>query len=116
MQGLPPETVIRLVTTGQEEHRKQLTLQSEQAFGNWQGKRKVFCVYMADGSPLPWPQTLLVTTDIAMITDGSLAQLSDGTLNFSAYPKGRLAGQRVFGELWDGWSASFGELRRFPVF
>ena len=116
LQGLPPETMVRLLTTCNETQRKQMTAQVEQAFGIWQGKYKVFCLSMGDGTALPLHQTLLVTTDESLLTDGSLARISDGSLNFKVHPQGRLASQRFFGELWDGWSSVYGEIRRAPIF
>lgn len=116
LQVLPPDTTFRLITTCDENQRKLLNIQAEHAFGNWQGKRKVFCVCMADGKSLPLSQTMLVTTDESLVTAESLSRLNDGVLTLQANPNGRLAGQRAFGELWDGWSSTYGELRRYPVF
>ena len=116
LQVLPPDTIVRLITTSDEDQRKLLNLQAEHAFGNWQGKRKVFCVCTTDGKSLPLLQTMLVTTDESLVTAESLSRLNDGVLELHANPNGRLAGQRAFGELWDGWSSTYGELRRYPVF
>ena len=116
LQCLPPDTVLRVVTTANANDRKEVSTQVERAFGNWQGKRKVFCVSLADGSALPDRQTLLVTTDTALITDGVLAHIGQGELQFRMHPNGRIAGQRAFAELWDGWSSAHGQLDRFSVY
>lgn len=116
LQCLPPDTSIRMVITSRDDDRQHLTEKIDHAFGNWQGNRKVFCANLPDGSPLPLDQTMLVTTDFALITDGSLGRLVEGVAHFTHFPNGRIAGQRCFGELWDGWSSAYGELSRHPVY
>lgn len=116
LQCLPPGTDIRMVTRCLEKDRKRLTDEVERAFGNWQGRRKVYGVCLADGSPLPIDQTMLITTDFALVTDQSLGSVGDGSARFSRYANGTLAGQRKFAELWDGKSSEYGELRRHSVY
>ena len=71
---------------------------------------------MPDGSSIKRLASLVVTTDVALITEDSLSQLGRGHLRLSPYPNGHLAGERAFAELLGGWTTVDGQLTRLPIY
>ena len=101
LSRVPPDTSIRLILVA---NKKPNDLENvvKNCFGNWQGKKKARAV-ICDTSPFTVGLSgMLITSEFAVQTDSSLANLSDQNMIFTPYEQGRLAAQRLFALLWEG--------------
>jgi hypothetical protein len=100
--ALPPETEVRVIVATNMAGRPGLSDEVDKAFGTWAGKRRVRSITRPSGefpSTLP---TLIITAEDALITEASLRDLADRSIQFKPYEQGRMAAQRLFASLWEG--------------
>ena len=100
--ALPPGTEVRMIVATDRKGRPALADKVDRAFGNWAGKRRVRSVTSPSGDfPVRMP-TLLITAEEALLTEASLRDLADRSMQFKAFEQGRMAAQRLFASLWEG--------------
>lgn len=101
LSRVPPETRIRLILLT-ERKTSEFKNVVENCFGNWQGQKKARAV-ICNCSPFSADlRGMLISSEFAVQTKSSLANLSDSSTLFAPYEEGRLAAQRIFALLWDG--------------
>ena len=100
--ALPPETEVRVIVATNMEGRPGLSDEVDKAFGTWAGRRRVRSITRPSGEfPATLP-TLIITAEDALVTDASLRDLVDRSIQFKPYEQGRMAAQRLFASLWEG--------------
>ena len=99
LSRVAPDTRIRLILLTNEKTNENVV---ENCFGNWQGQKKARAV-ICNSSPFSTGlRGMLISSEFAVQTNSSLANLSDSNTIFSPYEEGRLAAQHIFALLWDG--------------
>jgi hypothetical protein len=100
--ALPPETEVRVIVATDMKGRPGLADAVDRAFGSWAGKRRVCSITSPSGDfPVSMP-TLLITAEDALVTEASLRDLADRSIQFKPFEQGRMAAQRLFASLWKG--------------
>lgn len=100
--ALPPDTEVRVIVATDMKGRPSLADEVDRAFGSWAGKRRVRSITSPTGDfPARMP-VLLITAEDALVTEASLRELADRSIQFKPFEQGRLAAQRLFASLWEG--------------
>lgn len=112
---LPPETEVRVIVATNMKGRTGLSGEVDKAFGTWAGKRRVRSLTRPSGEFPAYLPTLIITAEDALVTDASLRDLVDRSIQFRQYEQGRMAAQRLFASLWEGRGVGGEMLDAAPV-
>lgn len=99
LTGLPNGTEVRVILNAKHQTRDELEKRVGAAFDNWPGRKRVKAISSAKEITL---RTILMTQDRCLVSEGSLGQLLESATRFREFQGGRLAGQHLFGGLWEG--------------
>jgi small GTP-binding protein len=101
LSQVTPETKIRLILVTNK-NADELKKVVENCFGNWQGQKKARAV-ICNTSPYPSSvRGMIISSEFAVQTNSSLANMADQNAVFTPYEEGRLVAEHIFALLWDG--------------
>jgi GTPase SAR1 family protein len=111
---LAPTTKVRLILLAGS-NPGNLDAAMENWFGTWQGQKSARAVLASHPIQSSGLKGLLISAEDALQTHTSLARLADQDINFTHYPQGRLAAQRLFASLWEGKTETSQPLEIIPL-
>lgn len=116
LQVLPPATSVRVLVTFSGPLTDVVRQGAVDAFGQWQGNYKIVCAQSVREEAISNLQPLVLTADLALVPEKLNFELLTPDTVLSKYPKGRLAAQKYFAELWSGNCPEHGAIQVTHLF
>jgi len=108
---LRPDVHVRLIFMTREADLERDRRRVETAFGDWSGVRQVRALFLPPEFVRDAPTDLLITDDRALISQHRLTSLGQMRVQLEDHPRGRLAAEAHFAELWTGSVPGCGQAR-----
>jgi GTPase SAR1 family protein len=117
LRHLPVGVSVRILTTAAESERQTAEQTLSINTAEWQGKREVVIIARADGLRLTLDLVAVITSSEALVSYDALDAIGHRTCVWSEDPRGVMAAQAGFAELWTGACVRGGEpLQRWVVY